>query len=275
MMQEKARNNAIALSIGFFLIALITLATIFRPSPKIKSPDSGSAARQSDLIGKLDAAPKISNGELSKKIQRKEKMTLIDIRSEIEYAREHLLDSQNIPLAEINEALNILDKHATYVLIGADGISEPVATVLDDLSDNGFENMFYLEGGFSAWKDGYYPTISEGDPNRFTDQSKVNYIQTDALKELAGSGKNLLIIDVRKSDRFNEGHLDGSINIFLDDLEKRRKDIPFGKQIILCDDNGLGAFKAAVRLSDMGFYNVLTFSDGLDNWKKKGYPIVK
>jgi len=275
MMQEKAKNNAIALSIGFFLIVLIALATIFHPFPKGKGPDSKNAARQSDLAGKLDAAPKISNSELSKKIQRKEKMTLIDIRSETEYASEHLLDSQNIPLADINEALKILDKHATYVLIGSDVISEPVAETLGALSDSGFEKIYYLEGGFSAWKNSYYPTISEGDPNRFTDQSKVSYIQTDTLKGMIGLEANLAIIDVRKSSQFSEGHLEGSINIFLDDLEKRKSDIPLGKKIILCDNDGLGAFKAAVKLFDMGFFNAFVLSDGLDSWKKKGYATVK
>ncbi|MDZ4385120.1 MAG: rhodanese-like domain-containing protein, partial [Candidatus Moranbacteria bacterium] len=207
-MQEKANNNAIALLVGFFLIILIALLTIFRPFSAKNDSAAKNASRQQIAAEKLNTSPKISDSELSKKIQGKEKMMLIDIRSETEYASEHLLDSQNIPLADINAALKILDKHTTYVLIGADGISEPVAEALGALSDSGFEKIYYLEGGFSAWKNNYYPTISEGDPNRFTDQSKVSYIQTDALQEMIVSGADLAIIDVRKNNQFSEGHLE-------------------------------------------------------------------
>jgi rhodanese-related sulfurtransferase len=58
-------------------------------------------------------------------------------------------------------------------------------------------------------------------------------------------------------------------------LEKRKKDIPIGKKIVLYDNDGLGAFKAGVRLFDMGFFNTFTLSDGLDAWKKKNYELVK
>ncbi|MFA7209189.1 MAG: rhodanese-like domain-containing protein [Parcubacteria group bacterium] len=274
-MQNKSKNNAIALSIGFFLIIMIALVTIFHPFSAKNDSDAKNASQHDSAAEKLNASPKISSGELAKKIQRKEKLMLIDIRSKTEYDQEHLLDSQNIPLADIDEALKIMDRHAAYVLIGADSISEPIAETLGVLSDSGFEKISYLAGGFSDWKSNYYPTISEGDPNRFTDQSKVSYIQTDALKEMIGSGTGFTIIDVRKNSQFNEEHLEGAINIFLDDLEKRKNDIPLGKKIILYDNDGLWAFKAAVKLFDMGFFNTFALSDGLDSWKKKGYATVK
>jgi len=58
-------------------------------------------------------------------------------------------------------------------------------------------------------------------------------------------------------------------------LESERNKIPVGKKIILYDKDGLWAFQGAVRLFDMGFFNVFCLSDGLDSWQQKKYPLAK
>jgi len=274
-MQTKENNNVIAFFIGLFLIILIAIVTIFRSSFSQNSPDSTNTQQQDIAIENLKKSPRISTADLIKKIQAQSDVILLDIRPETEYIREHISNSQNVSIADIDETLKQLDKNKTYVIIDTDALSDSVATIINSLSSSEFSGIYYLEGGFSAWKNSFGPTISEGDPNKFVDQSKVSYIQTDKLKEMMVAGTNLAIIDVRKSTQFNEGHLKGAINIFLDDLEKRKKDIPIGKKIILYDNDGLWAFKAAVRLFDMGFFNAFSFADGLDNWKKKNYELEK
>jgi len=86
---------------------------------------------------------------------------------------------------------------------------------------------------------------------------------------------DLYILDVRKNATFSEGHIKNAANIFLDDLETKYRDIPMGKEIVVYDNDGLWAFKAAVRLFDLGVFDVHALSDGLDRWKQKGYEIVK
>jgi len=95
------------------------------------------------------------------------------------------------------------------------------------------------------------------------------------LKKIMVEESNLYIVDVRKKGQFDEGHLNGAVNIFLDELENRHAEIPLGKKIILCDNDGMWAFQGAVRLFDMGIMNVFALSDGLNVWKQKGYEIVK
>lgn len=272
-MREKTQNNVIAVSIGFFLIVLIAITTIFHPFSS-KNETDREAEQRDAALERSAAALKISSGELAGKIQRREKLILLDIRPEAEYVNEHIFNSQNIPLSNVEESLGVMGKDKDYVIIDSAALSGSVASAMHSLSGNGFQKVFYLDGGFAAWKAGYHPTISAGNPNSFADQSKVTYIQTDGLKGILETETGLAIIDVRKSSQFGEGHLAGAINIFLDDLEKRKNDIPLGKKIILYDNDGLGAFKAAVRLFDMGFFNVLTLSDGLETWKKKGYETV-
>lgn len=272
-MQTKSNNNILAIIIGFILIFLIVIITILRPIFSKNNSEKNLAKQEKLAAEKIKEAQQISSEDLIKKIQHQENLILLDIRSNLAYDHEHILNSQNIPLSNIPEALGKMDRSTTFIIIDEGILSRLASEIISGLKNNGFEHILYLQGGFVAWKNNYNPTISSGDPKSFTDQSKVSYIQTDDLKTLLDTESNLILLDVRKSNQFNLGHLRGAINIFLDDLEKRQKDIPVGKKIIVYDNDGLGAFKAAVRLFDMGFFNTLALSDGFDIWQKKNYEI--
>lgn len=274
-MQKNSNNNIVALMVGFLLILLIAVVTFFRASDPKDDSNQQDTPGQNVIINNPKSAAKISSTDLAKKIQNKDELILLDIRNEADYTTEHIFNSKNIPISIIKEALTVFDKGDAYVIIDSDASLDTIDLVAKMMSDARFKNISYLDGGFSAWKTNYSQTISVGDVNSFTDQSKITYTQTDGLKDLMKTETNLAIIDVRKSAEFNAGHIAGAMNIFLDDLEKRKKDIPMGKKIVLCDNNGLQAFQAGVRLFDMGFFNALTLADGLDNWKKKNYELVK
>ena len=271
-MQQQKNKNIIALGVGFGLIILIALITIWKPfAPK----NGNNKQNESFQISKNMAAVKqISSEELSAKLRNKDPLSVIDVRSGDEFKQEHILDSQNIPADNFDSDSSALDGNNNYAIVD-DGSDNTGLVLAGNLVQKEFKNVYYLTGGFLAWKNKINPTVSTGDPNSFVDQSKVNYINSDKLKEIMQSDNNLYIIDVRKSDAFAQGHLKGSDNIFLDDLEKRRHEIPVGKKIILYDSNGLWAFQGAVRLFDMSILNVSALSDGFDSWKQKGFEMIK
>jgi len=217
---------------------------------------------------------RISAEELLSKINSQELVSLIDIRDEVSFKKEHLLDSQSMLPPDLESFLASFDRNKKYVLIGNDG-QDALEVITRLFSEDNYSNINYLTGGFSGWKQALGSTVNEGDPNSFTDQSKVSYIKSEDLKALLEKESNLLVIDLRKNATFQDGHIEGSMNIFLDDLEKKRAEILPGKKIILTDNNGLWAFQGAVRLFDMGIFNVLALSDGLDGWKSKGFEIVR
>jgi len=270
-----ANKNIAALVIGFFLIVAIAAVTLFRSPLLQKNNNAVSPSEQNQALSNLKKSNQISDSDLANRITGHDNIIMIDIRPENDYKTEHILNSKNIPLPNFASAISGLDKNKIYIIIDGGSALSSVAMVITALDQDGFAQKYYLDGGLAKWKLDYNPTISDGDPTSFTDQSKIKYIQTDKLKEMMASETNLVIIDVRKSDQFNVGHLKGAMNIFLDDLEARKNEIPLGKKIILYDDDGLSAFKAGVKLFDLGFFNALSLSDGLDNWKAKNYEIVK
>lgn len=264
-----------AVFVGLFLIILIATITVLKSNSENKNiSENKSGVAPAETIDPAKIG-KITPEELVKKNQIIPRPFLLDIRDENQYKNEHIIDSVNITLSKLSAISNALGTDKEYVLVDDSGDASIITAAANTLTSKGYKHLYYLDGGFSVWKNNYNPTINSGNQKSFTDQAKVKYITSDNLKKLMEAEKNLLLIDVRQSAEFNAGHLNGAINIFLDDLETRKKELPLGRKIVLYDNTNLGAFKGAVRLFDLGFFNTLALSDGLDSWKAKGYEITK
>ncbi len=272
--EKKEKNFFRAIFIGVFLIALVALVTLFRLNvQKEKNELSASKATEKKIVSEEKNIIKAE--ELLKKITQQENIIILDIRDEGEYKKEHLRDSLNIPFINLQEKISSLEKNKTYVLVDEGPSSQAAFLAIQLFLQNKISSVFYLQGGFSFWKSEYNPTVSEGDPNSFVDQSKVQYIKSEELKNLISQDPKLVIIDLRKPAAFQEGHLKGAQNIFLEDLEKESSNLTRSRKIVLYDKDGLWAFQGAVRLFDLGFFNVLALSDGLDGWKEKKFELEK
>ena len=267
----------LAMAIGFFIILLIFLATLLRPEEKAElsseNPQKKSSAKE---IDKTKIA-KMSPADLSEILQTNKNKTLvvIDIRDREEFLAEHIPHSQNIPFENLSQAIVTLKKENRHVIVDNLVKIETINTIGELFSQNGLRDIAYLEGGFNNWKHNYFWTVSRGNPESLIDQSKVKYITSVELKALIEKESELFLLDVRKATQFSAGHLPKAHNIFLEDLEKKVDEIPFGKTIVIYDDNSFDAFMAAVRLFDLGFARTLTLSDGFASWQSKGYVIEK
>ncbi len=100
--------------------------------------------------------------------------------------------------------------------------------------------------------------------NKLYKKSKRN------IKEIDSSNidySKYIIIDIRGRREYNEGHLDGSINIPLFDLKHdiskyvKHKD----RLILVYCKSGIRSKKAAVILEKMGYTNVYNLKGGIDN----------
>lgn len=274
-MEKKEKINIIIVIVGIFLILFVSLFFLIRPFFGKKDNLNETPSEDPAYVKNLKKAKKITGEDLRKRMLTEKNIIVIDIRDESSFALEHITDSINIPYSKLDQALISLDKTKTYVLVDS-GSSFDAAYVAGGIfAQEDFFNVFYLSGGFIAWKKNIALTVSAGDPNSFTDQSKVIYISSDELKKIMEDGNNVFIVDVRPKDQFESGHLKNALNMPLDDLEKNRSQIPIGKKIILCDEDSFLAFQAGVRLHDLGFFNTRVLSDGLRAWKEKNYEIVK
>ena len=272
-MESNYKKNNLALIIGFLSIFVIALLTFIRPALK---KDKTVEKQITSETNENDNNKMISSDELFNMMNNQSNIYIIDIRSQQEFNKEHIIDSKNIVAQELPAAIPSLNKDKLYILVSNSFSKTDIEYLNEIFSKNNIENYFYLSDGFIGWKNKYQLIISEGDPSSFVDQSKVSYISVDELKkELENDESKLLIIDLRKNSSYKGGHIKNSLNIYLEDIENQYEKITPGKKIILYDKDGLWSFKGAVRLNDLGIYNVFSLTGGLDEWMKKGYETIK
>lgn len=84
--------------------------------------------------------------------QFKPGVTIIDVRTEEEFTHGSLPNSLNIDFKnpEFRQNISILDKDKTYLLYCASGARSGKA--LEIMKEEGFKNVFALEGGLNAWQ---------------------------------------------------------------------------------------------------------------------------
>ena len=91
----------------------------------------------------------ISVHELNSAISNAETMTLLDVREPFENEIACLPGSTLIPLGEIAERANELDRNRRFIIYCKSGIRS--AQAAEWLQQQGFASVFNLEGGIDAW----------------------------------------------------------------------------------------------------------------------------
>jgi len=100
-----------------------------------------------------------------------------------------------------------------------------------------------------------------------------NYILPTDLYKLIKADHDLFLLDLRKSEDFNKGHIKGATNIFWLDIMKNLKNLPTDKKIILICYVGHTASQVLVILKLMG-YDVIALKFGMGISPSKGIPVA-
>jgi rhodanese-related sulfurtransferase len=94
--------------------------------------------------------------------------------------------------------------------------------------------------------------------------------------QLMNQGKTL-ILDVRSTEEFATGHLQNAVNIPLNNLKERLKEIEKSKkqQVIVLCESGIRSATASALLMNNGFETVASLNGGIAEWKSQGLPTFK
>ena len=105
---------------------------------------------------------------------------------------------------------------------------------------------------------------------------QLNYENTDPegfAKLIAGP--DVVVLDVRTAEEFNEGHIANALNIDVkadDFIKKARATLPKGKTIAVYCRAGRRSADAATRLGSKG-YKVVNLYGGITAWKDNNMPV--
>src|SRR5213083_929614 len=104
-----------------------------------------------------EIVPAISVHELKRKTEAREAFELIDVREPFEYEIARIDGATLIPLGEIAERTDELQREQTIVVHCHSGSRSAEAVRL--LQQRGFTSVYNLEGGIDAWSDQIDPTV--------------------------------------------------------------------------------------------------------------------
>ena len=89
--------------------------------------------------------------------------------------------------------------------------------------------------------------------------------------------KGIIILDVRTKAEFNEGHIKDAVNkdFMSSDFTSLLNTLDKNSPYLLYCRSGNRSGKTLKKMREMGFKRINHLSKGLNEWKKKGYPVAK
>jgi rhodanese-related sulfurtransferase len=101
-----------------------------------------------------------------------------------------------------------------------------------------------------------------------------------ALAELSSrleaAPQELIVLDVRERDAYEQGHIPGAVLLSRGQLELRvNQDLPDPtRRIVVCCEFGRISTLAAATLRERGFGRAVALDGGIKAWREAGYPTV-
>lgn len=99
---------------------------------------------------------------------------------------------------------------------------------------------------------------------------------SDAAATIDDAQDDLVILDVRTPEEFDEGHIDGATMLdfyrsdFADQLAALDREVPY---VLYCR-SGNRSSQARAMMSDLGFTTVDDIDGGILAWQSAGFPVV-
>jgi phage shock protein E len=96
------------------------------------------------------------------------------------------------------------------------------------------------------------------------------------LQMLQSTAEAPVVVDVRGAEEYNAGHVQGAVNIPIDELEERLDELPDDRLVVTyCNMQHRGSSRgeqAAGMLDEQG-YRAQALDGGFPGWRDAGYPV--
>jgi len=100
-------------------------------------------------------------------------------------------------------------------------------------------------------------------------------ISSRDAKVLLEKNKNIYLLDVRTPQENSQARLPGTVLIPINEFEKRMKEVPKNKTILVYCAVGSRSKPVAEHLSRNGYKDVYNMTDGIVGWYRNGFPLQR
>lgn len=184
----------------------------------------------------------------------KDKVLVVDVRSNDEYNAGHIKHAINIPFADIEADPNILADYKDFPIILYCKTGKTSGKAAKILDDNGYKNITNAQG------------VKKFDYELFTHKNITAKMFLDMI-----DSNEYTIVDARRAEDYAEGHIKGAISVPLETLEENIDNIPKDKPVCVYCYSGSRSNAVSKKLNELGYevYNVI------EGTKEYDYELVK
>lgn len=201
----------------------------------------------------------------------KRDFTLVDARSLVEFSEAHIPGAVSMPANTVAAALPKLVKAKERTLIFyCNGPNCTKSTKAAKAAAGlGYTSVLEYKEGMPGW--GMAGQKTEGKPLPAFDTPAIPAAALKAL--MAGQGAPP-VIDIRDAEEFAKFHIDGSINLPLDEIAQKVDKAAPGKGAVIVDHAGHQTAIAGRLLKSLGRTELKRLDGGLLKWQEAGLPVV-
>jgi hydroxyacylglutathione hydrolase len=212
------------------------------------------------FVGLGPNPPALKPMEFKEKIE--EGAIVVDTRPPPSFGAGHIKGSYNLVLKRLGLAGWVLPYNKPILLLL--GNQGQLNTVAKNLMRIGYDDLGgYLVPSIVSWYKSALPL------------ERLDMMTITDLKERMDEGEDWTVLDVRSKDEWLEGHIEGSLNIYVGFLESRAKEVPKDKNVaVVCKTGTRSSFASSILLRT-GHRNITNVLGGMEAWKIAGYDIVK
>lgn len=115
-------------------------------------------------------------------------------------------------------------------------------------------------------------TIAACAPTSDSAATIQNISPSEYVAEFSEAQTAHLLVDVRTPEEYASGHIAGSVNIPLQELQSRMSEIPTNQAVVLYCRSGNRSGQAANLLRDAGYTQIYDLG-GIIDWAASGMPV--
>ena len=141
--------------ISLLLLSLTLTASLFigcgSNNAEGKDANTQTNSESSSKIQSEEVSRDISIDESKKLINQGEVTLILDVRDADEFAKGHLKNAIQIPVKELKENLNDIEKFKDELVLVYCRSGKKSAEAINILKENGFKNLVHMKDGISKW----------------------------------------------------------------------------------------------------------------------------
>ncbi len=229
------------------------------PAPDHFSRGTNINRKGAVLVSELPRMKELSVEAFGKMI-KKENVAVVDTRSYLAFGSQHIPGSWSL------DYNGNLPTFAGWVL----PVDKDLLVVSDSFREAEKTNVWlrrvgmdrivgYLDGGMAAWVTSGYKT------------NHVTQISAEDLHEMVTGSEKFILLDVRAPLEFEDGHIEGAINIPVADLRERHTELKKQDATILVCSSGNRSSLGVSILRQHGFKNLYNVAGGMTGYSAAGY----